>query len=71
MSEIKWWGYRHINGTIHAKRFFSQEDLSEAVESPFVADIVAPFVAKSRDEALTTIAHKLGGGNARKKDVDG
>lgn len=55
MHELIWWGYRHTSGTIHAKRFFSNDDISDARESPFVAQIVPPFPANSREEAIEFI----------------
>jgi hypothetical protein len=53
-----WWGYLHENGTVNAKRFFSQGDLDEASESPFVVHIVERFYAKNRDYALGVIIEK-------------
>jgi hypothetical protein len=50
-----WWGYLHTSGTIQAKRYFSEDDISEALESPFVQEIVYPFEADGRDEALQHI----------------
>lgn len=47
-----WWGYKHTSGTLQAKRYFSKLDIDEAIESDFVADVVFPFLAKDRDEAL-------------------
>lgn len=56
MSNV-WWGYLHTSGTIQAKRYFSPEDISEAHESPFVAQVVAPFSASDRDEAINIITN--------------
>lgn len=50
-----WWGYRHTNGTVQAKRFRTQLDIKEAHESWFCAKVVEPFNAKSREEALAYI----------------
>ena len=47
-----WWGYLHTEGTIQAKRFFSDLDLQEAQESPFVQEYYGPFEAEGREEAL-------------------
>ena len=47
-----WWAYLHTEGTIQVKRFFDDEDLKEAAESPFVQRYLRPFEADSRDEAL-------------------
>lgn len=60
MSEkIKWWGYLHTNGTIQIKRYFSELDLDDAYESPFVRQIVMPFEADCREEAALIIEKKL------------
>jgi len=51
----KWWGYRHMNGSIQVKRFFSDLDLTEADESPFVRKVFQPFEAKDRQDAINII----------------
>lgn len=48
----QWWGYKHTNGSLQAKRYFSSEDTSEARESPFCEKVVGPFEAEGREEAL-------------------
>lgn len=55
-SKLQWWGYRHINNSVQAKRFFTSVDISEAMESDMVYDVVGPFLAKDREEALSIIA---------------
>jgi hypothetical protein len=55
MSEILWWGYKHVSGTYQAKRYFDKQDTDEAEESPFCEQVVYQFTAKSRDEALEYI----------------
>lgn len=54
-----WWGYEHINGNLQTKPFYSQRDITEAESSPFVAQVVYPFQANSRDEALEFIAKQI------------
>lgn len=51
----KWWGYRHTNSSVQAKLFWGQADLDDAYESPFCAQVVQPFEAGSRDEALQIV----------------
>ena len=46
-----WWGYRHVNGTFHTKRYFGPEDIAEANESHFCEQIYGPFEAPNIDEA--------------------
>lgn len=51
----KWWGYVHANGTIQAKRYFDRQDLADARESPFVDQVLGPFDATDRDDAIRHI----------------
>jgi len=55
MTNNQWFGYKHVNDTIHVKRFLSLGDMEEAQESPYVVAIYGPFEASSAQEAL----HKL------------
>ena len=48
----KWWGYKHVDGTIHVKRFYDDKDITEATESDFVEKVTFPYLAGGRDEAL-------------------
>lgn len=57
-SNFLWWGYKHVSGTYQAKRFFDQRDLDEAYESDFVAQVVTPFEAENREEALSIVKLK-------------
>ena len=57
----QWYGYRHIDGTLCAKRFFDHRDLLEAEESSFVDRVVPPFRAKDRMDALTYIQTFING----------
>jgi hypothetical protein len=54
-TKIVWWGYKHVSGTLQAKRYFEPLDIIEAQESPFCAKVVGPFPAKNRDEALEIV----------------
>lgn len=52
MSKLQWWGYLHTNGSIHTKRYLdSPEDLTEARESSFVAEVLSVFDAEDSVEA--------------------
>lgn len=53
--EIKWWGYRHTNGSYQAKVYFSELDTREAEESPFCEKVFYPFMAAGREDALQKI----------------
>jgi len=52
MEKQKWWGYLHVNGHIQVKRYFSEQDLDEANESPFCRKVTESFDALGRDEAI-------------------
>lgn len=58
MVKNLWWGYRHTSGTLQAKRYFDKRDIEEALESDFVDQVVHPFQAKDREEALTHIKNQ-------------
>lgn len=53
-----WWGYKHTSGSLQAKRYFSKLDITEALESPFVEQVVGPFEAKDRVEALKILLNE-------------
>lgn len=55
----QWWGYRHVNGTLQVKRYFDQEDILDARDSPFVARVVGPFEASSREDAIEKAEQEL------------
>jgi hypothetical protein len=61
MSKNQWWGYRnHQSGTIQVKRYWDDRaSIEDAYESDFVAEVVEPFVAGTRDEALKIAAERL------------
>lgn len=55
---LKWYGYLHENGSVHAKRCFEptiEGDLDEMSESPFVLHVIEPFYARNRAYALREI----------------
>jgi len=62
MSDIKWWGYLHTNGTIQVKRWFGdyKDYQDDCYGNPFVEKVVKPFIAESREEATKIIAQQLG-----------
>jgi len=49
---LEWYCYEHTNGSLHLKRYFSHEEISEARESPFVRRIRGPFKAENYEEAM-------------------
>jgi len=57
---IEWWGYVHINGTIHVKRYFGPDDLVEARESDFVQDVYGPWQVNTREEAIEKLKRSIG-----------
>jgi hypothetical protein len=48
----QWWGYRHVNGSVQVKRYFDLRDFDDAKESPFCEQVVGPFKADGREEAI-------------------
>jgi len=60
MTKLLWWGYLHTSGTVQIKRYFSQLDLDEANESPFVQRSYGPFPASGRDEAEAILRKQFG-----------
>lgn len=50
-----WWGYKHTSGTLQAKRYFGALDVEEARDSPFCEQVVGPFPAKDREDALEQV----------------
>lgn len=51
-KKLLWWGYIHENNSIYIKRYFSDRDIEEAEESPFVSVIWGPFEADNRENAI-------------------
>ena len=52
MSTLLWWGYLHIDGEVKVKRFFDQRDIEDAYDSPFVDEVIQPFHATGRADAV-------------------
>jgi hypothetical protein len=46
-----WYGYVHVDGTQHTKRYFDSRDISEAQESDFVDIVLGPFPAIDKEQA--------------------
>ena len=61
MNRIMWWGYLHENGTIQAKRWFGDHEdyTGDCIGNPFVLQVVPPFEANSREEAIDIIRKEL------------
>lgn len=59
VSNLLWWGYRHVNGVFHVKRFFDDKDIREANESDFCYAVVGPFEAQDRNEALVITEERI------------
>jgi len=57
----KWWGYLHQNGSLHVKRYFDEEAISEAHESPFCWIIAGPWECAGHDEALIKLKAEIKG----------
>ncbi len=57
-----WWGYLHANGSVQVKRWFGDiaDYTTDCDGNPFVIEVVAPFEAKTREDALSFIRKRLG-----------
>lgn len=60
-NEIKneWWGYLHEDGTVKIKRYFSQAEIINALESPFVKYVSGVVYANNKKEATKLISKEL------------
>lgn len=59
--KLQWYAYRHINGTLHLKRYFGDPlDIREVKESPFVREVTGPFEANKRKEAEDIMRARFG-----------
>lgn len=59
---MKWWAYKHVDGSLQLKRYFDILDITEAKRSPFVAQTYGPFSAETREEAIKRMQSFFGGG---------
>lgn len=49
---MKYWAYKHVNGTLHLKVFRGDTaSIDDAFDSPFVDDVMDIFEAATREEA--------------------
>lgn len=60
-NKLLWWGYKHISGTYQAKRYWDKRDTQEAEESEFCEQVVYPFEAETRDEAIEIVKQRTDG----------
>ena len=57
---MKWWGYLHVEGSLQIKRYFDEQDLQDARDSSFCAEVSGVVEARDREEAITAIVANLG-----------
>jgi len=58
---LEWYAYKHVNGTLHIKRFLGDMgDIEEARMSPFVAQVVGPWESETGEEAKRIMHERLG-----------
>lgn len=59
--KLMWWGYLHQNGTVQVKRWLGdhKDYTDDCIGNPFVLQVVAPFEANTREEAMTIITKRL------------
>ena len=58
---FQWWGYLHQNGTLQLKRWFGdhQDYTTDCEGNDFVLQVVPPFKADSREEAMQILAGRV------------
>lgn len=59
---IEWYTYKHINGEIHVRRYFSSLDIEECESSPFVLHTFGPYEALSHKDAVHRAQQVFGEG---------
>ena len=59
---IMWWGYLHSNGTLQLKRWFGDHEdyTGDCKGNDFVQQVVRPFEADDRADALLKLKLSLG-----------
>lgn len=60
-TEYMWWGYLHANGTVQVKRWFGdhQDYTTDCENNAFVRQVIVPFEAATREEALDILCQRL------------
>jgi hypothetical protein len=59
-NKLQWYGYQHINDTIHLKRYMNDYgDIVEARASDFVKHCTNSFYADTKKEALHILRRKI------------
>lgn len=61
---LMWWGYLHSNGSVQLKRWFGdpKDYLDDCEGNDFISQVVYPFSAGTREDALSILNTKLGVG---------
>lgn len=62
MNDLQWWGYLHSNGSIQVKRWFGdvKDYTDDCKDNDFVVQVVSPFTASTREEAIQRIKDIVG-----------
>lgn len=58
-EDLEWWGYIHVDGRLHVKRYHSESQILDALESDFVKFISGRVYAKNKEEATKLIKEDL------------
>jgi hypothetical protein len=51
---LKWYGYRHNNGTLHVRRYlgkYGDAEIEDCRASPYIREIFGPFDAQNQHSA--------------------
>ena len=59
--DIMWWGYKHINGSLHLKRWFGEHEYytGDCKNNEFINIVISPFKAESIEDAMGILLNKL------------
>lgn len=53
---MKYWAYKHANGSLHLKVFRGDTaSVNDAFDSPFVDDVMDVFEAENREDAILQV----------------
>lgn len=55
----QWYAYKHVNGSIIPKRYFSPMDITEVRESSFVEEVRGPIEGTREDAAMLFAKERL------------
>lgn len=55
-----WWGYIHIDGTLHLTKSFCHEEIESAKKSKYIKQLFGPWECNSKEDAEKKIREEIG-----------